>query len=82
MKIGVIAKNVKVLTKDLTKSQDGQNTYYKIGIMSGSELGNVSCSKDVFDFVEQDKTYDLSATYNTEYKSFKFDKVATVPPVK
>ena len=75
MKVSVIAKNVKVLTKESTKTQDGNSTYYKIGIMSGSELGNMSCSKDVFDIVETDKSYDISATYNSEYKSFKFEKI-------
>lgn len=75
MKVAVLARNVKVLTKESTKSQDGNSTYYKIGIMSGSELGNMSCSKDVFDMVETDKAYDIAATYNSEYKSFKFEKV-------
>lgn len=76
MKIVMTASNVKVLTKDATLSQDGQNTYYKIGIMNGSELGTVSCSKDVYESVGLEEVYDLTGVYNSEYKSFKFEKVA------
>ena len=79
MKINVIAQNVRVLAKEATQSKDGQNTYYKATVLIGTEAGSVSCSKDVYDLIENDKTYDMSAVYNSEYKTFKFENVVKVP---
>ena len=79
MKINLLAQNVKVLTKSANPSKDGTATYYNIGIMCGSELGNISCSQEVYDLVELDKVCDIVGIYNSEYKSFKFEKVATLP---
>ena len=77
MKIQTIVPNVKVLAKEATTSKDGQNEYYKLAVLIGSECGNISCSKDVFDSVAPDKKYTLCATYNDQYKSFKLDMVST-----
>lgn len=82
MKINAVSQNVKVLAKEATPSSDGKNTYYKLAVLVGAEAGNVSCSKEVFDLVEVDKNYDLSAVFNSEYKTFKFEKVAKMPVVK
>ena len=81
MKINVIAQNVRVLAKESTSSKDGQNTYYKAAVLIGTEAGSISCTKEVFDFIENDKTYDMSAVFNSEYKTFKFEKVAKMPVV-
>lgn len=75
MKINVSVNNLKVLAKESTKSQDGQNTYYKLAVLSGVEAGNISCSKDVYDLVAPDKLYDIAGIYNTEYKSLKLEIV-------
>lgn len=83
MKINVIAKNVRVLAKEATPSRDGQSKYYKVTVLIGSEAGSVSCSEEVFDIVENEKVYDLSAVFNSEYKTFKFESLAKIPqPVK
>lgn len=82
MKILCAITNVKVLTKEATPSRDNTATYYKLGIMSGNELGNVSCSEDVYNNVQTDKVYDIACTYNSEYKSFKLDKVLNSPVPK
>lgn len=79
MKIVSTVKNVKVLAKEATQSKDGNNTYYKLAVLCGSECGNVSCSKEVFDAVVPDKSFDIVATYNDQYKSFKFDGVVLAP---
>lgn len=79
MKINAVSQNVKVLAKEATLSSDGKNTYYKLAVLVGAEAGNVSCSKEVYNLVETDKSYDLSAVFNSEYKTFKFEKVAKMP---
>lgn len=79
MKITALTQNVRVLAKEATPSKDGQNTYYKVTTLIGTEAGSISCTKDVYDLVENDKTYDLTATYNSEYKTFKFEQVAKMP---
>lgn len=73
MKILCNIDKVRVLAKDATASKDGQSTYYKLAVLIGSECGNVSCSKEVYDTVEPDGLYNVDATYNDAYKSFKFD---------
>lgn len=78
MKILTIVPNVKVLAKEATTSKDGQNEYYKLAVLIGSECGNVSCTKDVFDNVVADQKYTIGATYNDQYKSFKLDTVVPV----
>lgn len=78
MKIQTIVPNVKVLAKEATTSKDGQNEYYKLAVLIGSECGNVSCTKDVFDNVATDQKYTIGATYNDQYKSFKLDTVIPV----
>ena len=79
MKITALTQNVRVLAKEATPSKDGQNTYYKATVLIGTEAGSISCTKEVYDLVENDKTYDLTATYNSEYKTFKFEQVAKIP---
>lgn len=79
MKINAVSMNVKVLAKEATLSSDGKNTYYKLAVLVGAEAGNVSCSKEVYDLVEVDKNYDLTAVFNSEYKTFKFERVARMP---
>lgn len=73
MKILCIIDKVRVLAKDATASKDGQSTYYKLAVLVGSECGNISCSKEVYDEVIADKLYSFKAIYNDQYKSFKLD---------
>ena len=80
MKIQTVVSNVKVLAKEATKSKDGQNEYYKLAVLIGAECGNLSCSKEVFDTVTADNTYNIGATYNDQYKSFKLDTVIPFAP--
>lgn len=62
----------RIVGKNKTKSQDGKNTYYKIAIVTPEGMaGNVSCEEEVYDLVKDLMTYEFSAIYNDEYKSFK-----------
>lgn len=73
MKILCTIDKVRVLAKEATPSKDGQSTYYKLAVLLGTECGNLSCSKEVYDEVIPDKLYTVKATYNDQYKSFKLD---------
>lgn len=65
---------VKVLAKTSRKADNG-NTYYNIAIMCGSEAGNISCSKDVFEEVQEMSDYILETEFNDAYNSFKATRV-------
>ena len=64
-----------IMTKTATPSKDGTNTYYKLGVVSGSECGMVSCNKDIYEAVEQAKTYDFEAVFNDQYKTFRLNRL-------
>lgn len=66
---------MKVISRSKTQSKDGQNTYYKLGVLVGSEVGMISCSKEIYDFVENEKTYDFETVYNDGFKSFRLNSV-------
>ncbi len=67
-----------VISKSTSQSKDGQNTYYKLGVLSGSEAGMISCSKDIFDVAETGKSYEFETVYNDAYKSFRLNRLLTV----
>ncbi|MCL2717160.1 MAG: hypothetical protein FWE14_00035 [Lachnospiraceae bacterium] len=71
MNVTVSAK-ISVVTKpEPTLSKDGKSTFYKIGIISGSEVGMLNCSEDVFNKVEPGKEFEVLGHYSTDYKSLR-----------
>ena len=61
-----------VLTKKAMQgSKDPTQVFYRLGVMQGDELGELSVNADTFNSVEQGKPYVFTYTYNTEYKSFQ-----------
>ena len=67
--------NMKVIAKTTTSSKDGKNTYFKLGIMVGSECGMISCSEDIYKQVEEGKSYTFETAYNDQYKSFRLSEL-------
>lgn len=51
--------------------------YFRIGIVKDEELGEMSCTEEVFDSVEKMHSYDFGFRYNSEYKSLQLDRVLT-----
>lgn len=75
MKITNVTR-VKVLAKASRQStSDPSKTFYQLAIMSGSEAGNLSCSAEVYNLVEEMHDYDFETTFNTEYKSFSITRL-------
>ena len=64
-----------IMTKTSTPSADGTKTYYKLGIVAGSECGMISASREIFDSVAIGKTYDFETVYNDQYKSFQLSRL-------
>ena len=66
-----------VLSKMENKSQDGTKTYYKLGVLSGSEAGMVSCSEEIFGQVKEGTSYIFDTVYNDQYKSFNLSRLVS-----
>lgn len=66
---------MKVISKSTTKSKDGQNTYYKLGVLIGSEAGMISCSEEIYNLVQENGTYNFGTVYDDSYKSFRIYNV-------
>lgn len=87
MKIGAIAPNMTVLSKivkeadkkDSNGNKTGEKvTYYNLLLKSpDGEYGQVGCTLDVYDKVQNDKTYDFGFSVNTVYDRIyiRFDEV-------
>ena len=65
---------VKVLARKHRVADNGK-IYYNIAIMSSGEAGNISCSKDVYDEVQEMQDYNLETEFNSEYGSFRATRV-------
>lgn len=66
---------IKVISKTTSRSKDGQNTYYKLGVLVGSEAGMLSCPQDIYESVEINKDYEFETAYNDQYKTFRLNRV-------
>lgn len=64
-----------IMTKTATPSKDGDNMYYKLGVVSGTECGMISCNKEIYDAVEQAKTYEFETAFNDQYKTFRLSRL-------
>lgn len=51
MKINSTATLI-VLAANETPSFDGKNTYYNLALMQNGEVGNISCTKEVYEVVQ------------------------------
>ena len=67
--------NVTVLGKDSTVSESTGRESYKLAILQGSEAGNISCTKDVFDVVKPLHSYTVAAVYDDKYQYMKLSSV-------
>lgn len=67
--------NVTVLGKEANISESTGRESYKLAILQGSEAGNISCSKDVFDVVKPMHSYVVAAVYDDKYQYMKLSSV-------
>ena len=74
MKINAQIK-IAVLGKEAKKSETTGKESYTLAILQGSEAGNISCVKDVFDVVQPLHTYVVGATYDDKYNYMRFTSV-------
>jgi hypothetical protein len=66
-----------VISKQSTPSKDGTQTYFKLGVLVGSEAGMLSCNEDIFKTAETGKTYEAETAYNDTYKTFRLNRLLT-----
>ena len=59
-----------VLTKKEQEGKEGAK-YYKIGVMQGEELGEMSVTEEVFKEVDRGVAYILMVEYNDQYKNIR-----------
>lgn len=67
--------NVAILGKESIVSESTGRESYKLAILQGSEAGNISCTKDVFDVVKPYHSYAVSAVYDDKYQYMRLTSV-------
>lgn len=67
--------NVTVLGKESAANESTGRESYKLAILQGSEAGNISCSKDIFDVVKPMHSYTVVAVYDDKYQYMKLSAV-------
>lgn len=68
--------NALVMAKKAVQGiKDPDKTFYSIGIVKDEELGELSCTKEVYDSVEKMNYYDFGFCYNQQYKSLQLDSI-------
>ena len=55
--------------------KDPNRTFYSLGIVKDEETGELSCTKDVYDFVKKNNFYDFGFCYNQAFDSLQLDQV-------
>lgn len=75
--------SVLVLAKKETPGlKNPSQKYYSLVIMQDADAGSISCTKEVFDAVEDGKVNVLDTEYNQKYESFRAVGVASAPAEK
>ena len=74
---GSIIDALVMTKKEMQGKSDPDKTFYRIGIVKDEELGEMSCTKEVFDEVQKMCSYDFGFIFNSEYKSLQIDRVLT-----
>lgn len=65
-----------IMTKKEAESTKNPGTFfYSIGIVKDEELGEIRCTKDVFDQVKKMCSYDFGFIFNSQYGSLQIDRV-------
>lgn len=68
--------NALVMTKKKIESKkEVGKFYFSVGVVANNELGEISCSEDVFNACEIGKMYDFSTTYRTDYQMFSLTSI-------
>ena len=76
MKVDAKIYNVTVITKKEQKGvKDVTQVYYRLGVWKDQEVGELRCTKEIYDQIEALHTYDLGFLFNTEYGSLQVDRV-------
>lgn len=61
--------------KEIQGVKDPTQMYHRIGVVREDELGELRCTKEVFDQVEKGKMYDFGFVFNSEYNSLQVDRI-------
>lgn len=69
---------ITVISKIATPSKDGTKKYHKLGILTGSEAGMLSCSEEIHNVVEVGRTYEVEYVFNDQYNSFRINRMLSV----
>ncbi len=75
MKVDAKLLEVTVITKKEVAGKDPGVFYYRVGVWKDQEVGELRCTKNIYDQVEALNTYDLGLIFNTEYNSLQVDRV-------
>lgn len=68
-----LSTKLTVLAKE-SRNSNGKD-YYSITVLQDSQAGTINCTEDVYNSVLPMKDYEISLTYNSEYKSLRADSV-------
>lgn len=76
MKVDAKLYKCTVLTKkEVQGKEDPTKMYYRLGVWKDQEVGELRCTKEIYDQVESLHTYDLGLMFNTDYNSLQVDRV-------
>lgn len=83
MKVKSVAVG-RVISKDFNVSQkDNTTKYYNLGCQIEKELGMISCTEEVYNYVVEGVMYDLICLYSDgKYTSFRVVSAVECKPVK
>lgn len=76
MVISNVTKLFVVTKKETVSAKNPSRKFFKLGVMtSDDELGEISCSEEIFNSVEKGKEYNFTTSYNDTYKSFRIEGI-------
>lgn len=76
MKVDASITACLVMTKkEIPNKTDPNIFYYRIGVVREEELGELRCTKEIFEQVEKGKTYDFGFVFNSQYNSLQVDRI-------
>lgn len=76
MKVDAKLYECTVITKKEAQGvKDPTQMYYRLGVWKEQEVGELRCTKEIYDQIEPLHTYDLGLMFNTDYKSLQVDCV-------
>lgn len=76
MKVDARLYECTVITKkEVQGVKEPTQMYYRLGVWKEQEVGELRCTKEIYDQVEPLHTYDLGLMFNTDYNSLQVDQV-------